>query len=119
MPGTLEELAAYDAVIFSDVPATDMNIRQMSLLRAYVEDLGGGFVMLGGQDSFGLGGYFRTAIEDALPVRMRSEKKKDTPGLAMMIIIDRSGSMMGEKIQMAKEAAIAAVEVLGDRDYVG
>lgn len=119
MPGSLEELAAYDAVLFSDVPATDVNVRQMSLVRTYVEDLGGGFVMLGGQDSFGLGGYYRTAIEDALPVRMRSEKKKDTPGLALMLIIDRSGSMEGEKIQVAKEAAIAATELLSDRDYVG
>jgi Ca-activated chloride channel family protein len=119
MPGSLDELAAYDAIIFSDVPATDLTVRQMSLLRSYVEDLGGGFVMVGGQESFGLGGYYRTALEDALPVRMRSEKKKDTPSLAMMLIIDRSGSMEGEKIQFAKEAAIATVEVLGDRDYVG
>jgi uncharacterized membrane protein len=119
MPGNLEEVAAYDAVIFSDVPATDLNVRQMSLLRSYVEDLGGGFVMLGGQESFGLGGYYRTAIEDALPVRMRSEKKKDTPGLAMMLVIDKSGSMSGEKIELAKEAALAAVELLTDRDYVG
>jgi uncharacterized membrane protein len=119
MPGSLEELAAYDAVIYSDVPATDVNVRQMSLLRSYVEDLGGGFVMLGGQDSFGLGGYYRTSIEDALPVRMRSEKKKDTPGLAMMLVIDKSGSMSGDKIQLAKEAAIASVELLTERDYVG
>jgi Ca-activated chloride channel homolog len=119
IPGSLDELAAYDAVIFSDVPATDVNVRQMSLLRSYVEDLGGGFVMLGGQESFGLGGYYRTAIEDALPVRMRSEKKKDTPGLAMMIVIDRSGSMGGEKLDLAKEAAISAVELMTDRDYVG
>ena len=119
MPGSLEELAAYDAVLFSDVPATDVNVRQMSLLRSYIEDLGGGFVMLGGQDSFGLGGYYRTAIEDALPVRMRSEKKKDTPGLAMVLVIDKSGSMSGDKIQLAKEAAIASVELMADRDYVG
>jgi uncharacterized membrane protein len=119
MPGNLDELAAYDAVLLSDVPATDLNVRQMNLLRSYVEDLGGGFVMLGGQESFGLGGYYRTAIEDALPVRMRSEKKKDTPGLAMMLVIDKSGSMNGEKIEMAKEAAIQAVEVLSDRDSIG
>ncbi|MEP6663553.1 MAG: VWA domain-containing protein, partial [Verrucomicrobiota bacterium] len=119
MPGNLEEFAAYDAIILSDVPATDMTVRQMSLLRSYVEDLGGGFLMIGGQESFGLGGYYRTSIEDALPLRMRSEKKKDTPSLAMMLVIDKSGSMEGEKIQFAKEAAIAAVEVLSDRDYVG
>lgn len=119
MPGTLEEIAAFDAIIFSDVPATDVTVQQMALLRSYIEDLGGGFIMLGGENSFGLGGYYRTSIEAALPVRMRSEKKKDTPSLAMMLIVDKSGSMGGEKIQLAKEAAIAAVELLGSRDYVG
>lgn len=119
MPGTLEEIAAFDAVIFSDVPATDVSVQQMNLLRTYIEDLGGGFIMLGGEESFGLGGYYRTSIERALPVRMRSEKKKDTPSLAMMLIVDKSGSMGGEKIQLAKEAAIATVELLGARDYVG
>ena len=119
MPGTLEELAAFDAIIFSDVPATDVSVQQMSLLRTYIEDLGGGFIMLGGENSFGLGGYYRTSIEQALPVRMRSEKKKDTPSLAMMLVIDKSGSMGGEKIELAKEAAIASVELLSARDYVG
>jgi uncharacterized protein with von Willebrand factor type A (vWA) domain len=47
------------------------------------------------------------------------EKKKDTPSLAMMLVIDKSGSMSGEKIDLAKEAAVATVEVLTDRDYVG
>lgn len=119
MPGTLDELATFDAVIFSDVPATDVSVGQMELLRTYVEDLGGGFIMLGGEESFGLGGYYRTSIEAALPVRMRSEKKTDTPSLAMMLVIDKSGSMGGEKIELAKEAAIATVELLGSRDYVG
>ena len=119
MPGTLEEIAAFDAIIFSDVPATDVSVQQMTLLRSYIEDLGGGFIMLGGEESFGLGGYYRTSIEAALPVRMRSEKKKDTPSLAMMLIVDKSGSMGGDKIQLAKEAAIATVELLGSRDYVG
>ncbi|MFB3787520.1 MAG: VWA domain-containing protein [bacterium] len=120
MPGSLEELAAYDAVIFSDVPATAVSVRQMNLLRSYVEDLGGGFIMIGGEDSFGLGGYFRTSIENVLPVRMRSEKKKDTPGIAMMLVIDRSGSMSFEsKLEMAKEAAIATTELLGERDFIG
>ncbi len=119
MPTSLEELTAFDAVIVSDVPATDLSVQQMELLRSYVEDLGGGFIMIGGENSFGLGGYYQTPVEDALPVRMRSEKKKDTPSLAMMLVIDKSGSMQGEKIDLAKEAAIATVELLTDKDYLG
>ncbi len=119
MPGSLDEMAAFDAIILSDVPATDLTVRQMNFLRTYVEDLGGGFLMIGGEQSFGLGGFYRTSIEDALPVRMRSEKKKDTPSLALMLVIDKSGSMSGQKVDVAKEAAIAAVELLSERDLVG
>ncbi len=119
MPGSLDELVAFDAVVYSDVPATEVTVRQMEILRSYIEDLGGGFIMIGGEESFGLGGYHRTSIEEALPVRMRSEKKKDTPSLALMLVVDRSGSMDGVKIELAKEAALAAVELLNDRDYVG
>ena len=119
MPGRLEELAAFDAVIYSDVPATDLSVQQMNLLQTYIEDLGGGFIMVGGEESFGIGGYYRTVVEEILPVRMRSEKRKDTPSLATVLIIDRSGSMQGEKIELAKEAAIATVELLSSRDYVG
>ena len=119
LPDTLEELAAFDAVIFSDVPATDLSLRRMELLKSYVEDLGGGFMMLGGENSFGLGGYYRTPVEDILPVKMHSEKKKDTPSLALAIVVDKSGSMNGEKIELAKEAAIAAVELLTPDDFIG
>jgi uncharacterized membrane protein len=119
LPGSLEELAAFDAVILSDVPATDLDVARMELVRSYVEDLGGGLVMIGGEESFGLGGYYRTAVEDVLPLRMRSERKKDTPSMAMMLVIDKSGSMGGQKIELAKEAAIATVELLSSRDYVG
>lgn len=119
MPGRLDELARFDAVIFSDVPATDVSVPQMNLLESYVEDLGGGFIMVGGEESFGPGGYYRTPVESALPVRVRSQKRKDTPSLALMLIIDKSGSMQGDKVELAKEAAIAAVELLSERDYVG
>ena len=75
--------------------------------------------MLGGDQSFGLGGYYKTTLEEILPVRSDFEKEKEKPSLAMMLVIDKSGSMGGEKIEMAKEAARAAVELLGPSDKVG
>ncbi len=91
----------------------------MEVARTYVQDLGGGLVMLGGDQSFGLGGYYKTNLEEILPVRSDFEKEKEKPSLAMMLVIDKSGSMGGEKIEMAKEAARAAVELLGPSDKVG
>ncbi|MFO0953363.1 MAG: VWA domain-containing protein [Isosphaeraceae bacterium] len=119
MPETLAELQNYDLVALSNVPATALTRRQMEVARSYVQDLGGGLVMLGGDQSFGLGGYYKTTLEEILPVRSDFEKEKEKPSLAMMLVIDKSGSMGGEKIEMAKEAARAAVELLGPNDKVG
>ena len=118
-PENLAELQNYDLLILSNVPATALTMRQMEVARTYVQDLGGGLLMLGGDQSFGLGGYYKTSLEEILPVRSDFEKEKEKPSLAMMLVIDKSGSMGGEKIEMAKEAARAAVELLGPSDKVG
>lgn len=119
IPEGLSDLQNYEALILSNVPATVLSQRKMEVIRTYVSDLGGGFLMLGGDQSFGLGGYYKTVIEDVLPVRSDFEKEKEKPSLAMMIVIDKSGSMGGEKIELAKDAAKAAVELLGNKDQVG
>jgi uncharacterized membrane protein len=118
-PENLAELQNYDLLVLSNVPATSLSLKQMEVARTYVQDLGGGLLMLGGDQSFGLGGYYKSSLEEILPVRSDFEKEKEKPSLAMMLVIDKSGSMGGEKIEMAKEAARAAVELLGPSDKVG
>ncbi len=114
------DLQGYDLVLLDNVPATDLTQAQMRLLASYVKDFGGGLVMLGGDKSFGLGGYYRTPIEDILPVRCDFQKDKETPSLGLMIVIDRSGSMQADnRIELAKQAAKSAVELLSPQDYVG
>jgi len=119
VPRTLSDLENYELIILANVPATSLTMRQMDVIRTYVRDLGGGMIMLGGENSFGLGGYYKTAIEEILPVRSDFEKEKENPSLAIVLVIDKSGSMGGEKIEMAKDAARAAVELLSVRDQVG
>ena len=119
IPRDLAELQGYECLILSNVPATAMTMRQMDLIRTYVQDLGGGLIMLGGDQSFGLGGYYRTQLEEILPVRSNFEKEREKPSLAMVLVIDKSGSMGGEKIELAKDAAKAAVELLGPSDSIG
>src|SRR5690606_14264286 len=61
MPHALAELAAYDLVALVDVPASALTEAQLDALAAYVRDLGGGLLMAGARQSFGLGGYAGTA----------------------------------------------------------
>lgn len=118
MPDSLAGLQNYELLMLSNVPATDLTQQQMDVTRAWVQDLGGGFIMLGGEQSFGLGGYYKSTLEEILPVRSDFEKEKEKPSLGMVLVIDRSGSMDGDKIEMAKSAARSAVELLGNRDQV-
>ncbi len=119
LPTDLAELQKYDCLILSNIPATAMTLNQMDIIRTYVEDLGGGFIMTGGDQAFGLGGYYKTTLETILPVRSNFEKEREKPSLAMVLVIDKSGSMGGQKIELAKDAAKGAVELLGPRDQIG
>lgn len=118
MPTSLAGLQNYELLIFSNVPATALSQQQMEIARTYVQELGGGFIMLGGEQSFGLGGYYKSILEEILPVRSDFEKEKEKPSLGMVLVIDRSGSMDGDKLEMARTAARSAVELLGNRDQV-
>jgi len=119
-PVDFADLQSFDLVIMDNVPATELSGAQMKLMASYVKDFGGGFIMLGGDKAFGLGGYYRTPIEDLLPVRCDFQKDKENPSLGMLIIIDHSGSMSSQnKMEMAKEAAKSAVELLSPQDYIG
>ena len=75
-PNDFADLQSYDLVIIDNVPATDLSPAQMKLISSYVRDFGGGFIMLGGDQAFGLGGYFRTPIEDILPSVAISRRRR-------------------------------------------
>ena len=119
IPDSLEELAGYDGIILSDVPAYQLTDRTMALIRDYVELLGGGFMMIGGTKSFGVGGYYRTPIEEILPIKMQAPDHEERMSTALALVIDRSGSMSGQKIQLCKAAAIATADLLQPKDYIG
>lgn len=124
IPTSLDEMRQYDSVILSNVPAMAMTPDQMKLLEAGVKDLGIGLGMIGGDQSFGAGGYFNTPIEQALPVDMSIRKQKVVPSMSVVVVIDKSGSMgmMQDgrtKISLANEAAINVVKLLQPIDKVG
>ncbi|MBK8169382.1 MAG: VWA domain-containing protein [Sandaracinaceae bacterium] len=118
IPQSLRELERFDFFILSDVAADQVSLTQMDMIERYVRDLGGGFIMAGGEAGFGLGGWQHTRIEQLLPVRMDAERRRDQPSLALALVIDKSGSMSGTKMELAKDAAKATAELLGAEDYI-
>ncbi|MCC6174387.1 MAG: VWA domain-containing protein [Chloroflexi bacterium] len=119
----LPTLRSYESVVLANVPAEDLTTSQMRAINSYVQNLGGGLVVIGGDDSYGVGRYNRTPLEDALPVRMDLRGRTLTASVALMLVIDASGSMAGgpgsSKMDLAKEAAIRATELLSEQDQVG
>lgn len=109
----------YDSIIFNNVSADAVSEQHMLMIEQAVRDFGVGFMMIGGEDSFGLGGYFQTPLERTLPVYMDLRGKRELPSLALMLVIDKSGSMSGQNIELAREAAMRTVDLLRDQDTVG
>lgn len=117
LPGSASDLAVYDAVILSDTPAKALAADKMQAIESYVRDLGGGLLFAGGENVHGEQGYSDTAVEKVLPVQFRAlEKRKD---LALVIALDRSYSMKGRKMEMAKEATRAALDLLEEQHRFG
>lgn len=124
LPGSLAEFRTAAAVVLDDVPAPSLSAPQQGALRDFVGALGGGLVVVGGPRSYGVGGYARTPLEEALPVSMDVRHRLALPSMAIILVIDTSGSMgaFGQqiaKVELAKETAQSVIDLLGERDVVG
>ncbi|MFO0554544.1 MAG: VWA domain-containing protein [Polyangiaceae bacterium] len=117
-PRSLPEMEKYDFVIVSDVAKDQLEMSSQDLIERYVRDLGGGFLFAGGENGYALGGWFRSTMERILPVKMEPKDEKEMPSVAMALVLDRSGSMTGLPIEMAKAAAKATVETLAPDDLI-
>lgn len=118
-PGSLGELQSYDALMLCNVSAAELPRHQQELIEAAVRDFGMGLVCVGGDQTYAAGAYRGTPLARILPLEVELSSKKALPPGALALVIDRSGSMMGEKLNMARQGAAAAVEALGATDYAG
>lgn len=120
IPLTAEGLRKYDLVILSDVPARAVTVDRQRALVTYVKEYGGGFIMAGGENAFGVGGWGGSVIEQILPVRYSGERQREQPTLALVLVIDKSGSMSSEeKLELVKEASRATARTLDPGDEIG
>jgi uncharacterized membrane protein len=138
VPVSLDGLSPYDVVVVANVSASDLGTDTQTLLQTYVRDAGHGLVMLGGELSYGAGGYLRSTLEKVLPVSMDVRTSEQKASIAMTYVMDKSGSMgrchcgnaaqydpsmrteFGpSKVEIAKQAIAHAADLLNSSDKVG
>jgi len=124
---SLAELQRYDVVILANVPRTSGGVErltnftndQIDMLVKNTQHTGGGLIMVGGSTSFGAGGWSNTELEKAMPVDFQVKNPKVIPSGALVLVVDKSSSMNGDKIKMCRIAAAEAVKVLNSKDHIG
>jgi uncharacterized protein YegL len=125
-PDSIDAMLDYKSIILVDTYIDELPSGFLDNLETYVKDYGCSFICCGGEDSFALGGYRDTVLETVLPVNMQLQNVNEMPTMAMIMVIDHSGSMISEmdnsgasNLDVAIRAASVAVDNLRDTDYVG
>ena len=115
----IELLETADVVVLDDRPARSLSAKWRKAIQQAVEARGLGLFASGGRAAFGAGGYHRTEIEEMLPVDFVQKEEKKDPSTTLAIIIDTSGSMVGNRMTLAKQVARLAMRRLQPHDKVG
>ncbi len=118
-PSDLISLQEYEVVILDNVPrgAEGLSTEQDAMLARYVHDFGGGLVMLGGDRSFGAGGWLGSEVEKVLPVDMEIPAQRQVPKGALVLIMDPGE--IPEGAYWGDQCAIKAIDALSERDEIG
>ncbi|MHB1425892.1 MAG: VWA domain-containing protein, partial [Gemmataceae bacterium] len=122
---SLEELSKYSAVLIENVPAEKIGGDGMENLAAWVRETGSGLMLTGGRNSYGTGGYFKSPLDPILPVSMELRNEHRKLAVAMVVALDRSGSMTAPvgggrvKMDLADEGAAQVLDLLGPMDEFG
>ena len=109
-------------IIFNNVPASQVPEDFLKELSFYVRYQGGGLIMCGGKFSFGTGGYYKSPIDEILPVSMEMKIDHRKLRTSLAIVMDRSGSMANSvaggqtKMSLANSGAAEAIRLLSATD---
>ncbi|HEY4415514.1 MAG TPA: VWA domain-containing protein [Verrucomicrobiae bacterium] len=122
---SLETLSQYSAVILENVPAGQIGMNGMETLASWVEETGSGLAFTGGQKSYGPGGYFKSPLERIMPVSMEMRREHRKLSVAVVVALDRSGSMAmpagggRKKIDLADLGTVQVLDLLSPMDELG
>ncbi|TCK98694.1 von Willebrand factor type A domain-containing protein [Natranaerovirga hydrolytica] len=124
VPRTIGQLTEYKSIILANVHYNDLDESFVNNLPTYVGDYAGGLIVTGGENAFALGNYQDTPLEEVLPVEMELKGEREIPEMAVVFVIDQSGSMSESNgiinnLDLAKEATLEALNTMRDEDYIG
>jgi hypothetical protein len=111
-------MSDFDAIVLADVPADQLSGEGQRAIRQ-ANNGGAGLLVTGAARSFGPGGYDGSTLASLLPVRMPQQLERIDPSTTLVLIIDTSGSMQGQRIDLAKEVSRLAISHLQAHDKVG
>ena len=121
IPTTIEDYMVYDEIILADINLNSINngnyLVFVDALEKLVAIYGKSLITIGGEGTYFDGLFYTTRLKDMLPVDLNPEDTKQRT--ALILLIDNSGSMSGSSLAMAKEGAIACLDVLTDKDMLG
>ena len=122
---SLDELSGYSAVLVENVLADEIGLHGMKNIAVWVKETGAGFMMTGGKHAYGPGGYFRSPLEPIMPVSMELRQEHRKLSLAIVVAMDRSGSMSmtvgggRTKMHLANLATVEVLDMLSPMDEFG
>ena len=124
LPASDAALTRFDSVILDDVPAGALTNAQSVALTRYVEQNGGGLLLLGSARSLEPGGYTESPLAPLLPVDLNPRSGRRAPSMAYVLVFDKSGSMSDRssgvsKIELARQSATRVVKLMPDTDSFG
>ncbi len=124
LPASSRDLAPYAGVILDDVPSELLTATQGTALAQFVEQSGGGLLVLGSPGSLNPAGYPESPLGPLLPIDLRPRAGTRAPSLALVLLFDKTGSMADRvdgvsKIELARQAVIKVLDVLPSTDSLG
>ncbi len=122
LPQDLHRLVGYEAVVLQDIAPNRVSPAQAQALTKYVGEFGGGLIWIGGAQAGAELSQLASPLDALLPVHFEPGgpvERQVQRRLSVMLLIDRSSSMDGQKMTTTKQAAVALVKQLGPQDLLG
>ncbi|NOH15844.1 VWA domain-containing protein [Clostridium cochlearium] len=124
VPGDINFLSDFNEIILVNTDYKGLPKNFDNNLEKVVKEFGSGLMVIGGENSFALGDYKNTKLEELLPVSCNMKNKRKQGDVGIILLIDCSGSMEDEsegvkKIELAKQGAIETIKALELEDYIG